>query len=58
MFAVMRVYRDEFGQTRQRRVNMREYKRMVTAQRVADENKGAYVIRVGCLEPVSLGTWQ
>lgn len=57
LYAIMRVYRDEYGTTRQRRVNMREYKRLCTAKNAADANRGGYVIRVGSNEPVYVGSW-
>jgi len=57
MFKVLRVYRDEYGTTRQRYVGNREYKRIETACRKADASRGGYVIRVGSLTPVYVGRW-
>lgn len=58
MFIVMRTYRDEYGTTRQRRWNMRSYKREVTAKQLADSIRGGYVCRMGSLQPIYVGEWQ
>jgi len=58
MFKVMRVYRDEYGTTRQRYVGNRAFKTLKAASRKANESRGGYVIRMGALAPVYVGVWQ
>ena len=58
MYKVMRVYRDEYGALRQRYVGERVLKNIKTAQRIADANRGGYVVRYGALSPVYVGVWQ
>lgn len=58
MFIVMRVYRDEYGQTQQRRWNMRAYKRKMSAVNVANSVKGGFVCRMGSNNPIYVGEWQ
>lgn len=58
MYIVMRVYRDEYGTTQQRRWNMCAYKRDVTACKVADGVKGGYVCKMGSNSPEYVGAWQ
>ena len=58
MFKVLRVYRDEYGTTRQRYVGNRAYKTLKAASMKADASRGGYVIPLGCNDPVYVGVWQ
>ena len=58
MFTIMHVYRDSYGRTRAARWNMRNYKNLTNAKRLADTVKGAYVCPLGSNDPVYVGAWQ
>lgn len=56
-YTVMRNYRDEYGNLRQRRVNMGSYI-LSTAKRIADQCRGGYVLPMGSNDPVYVGSFQ
>ena len=55
MYKLMRVYRDEYGQTRQRYITQRAYRNFDLIKRKADEQKGGYMVRLGSNAPEYVG---